>query len=170
MGTKIWLGGGTGWVIGAGTQHAVRPARNERGLPLTAAGTLMLKGDMKGMNPKWVRGVSILGYGCSLSLGVGIPIPILDEDMAFFTGVSDADITMPVRDYGQDYPNGVSNVLAQPTFEELKSGEIEVAGRKVNTVPLTSYAMSLEIAQELKKKISKGKFLLTEAQDKIESE
>lgn len=170
MGTKIWLGGGTGWVIGAGTQHNAKPARNERGIPLTAAGTLMLKGDLKGMNAKWVRGVSILGYGCSLNVGVGIPIPILDEEMAWFTGVADSDITMPVRDYGHDYPNGVNNVLAQPNFEELKSGEINVNGQTIRTVPLTSYALSLEIAQELKSKIEKGEFLLTEAQDKIVSQ
>ena len=170
MGTKIWLGGGTGWVIGAGTQHNSRPARNERGIPLTAAGTLMLKGDLKGMSAKWVRGVSILGYGCSLNVGVGIPIPILNEDLAFFTGVSDEDITMPVRDYGHDYPNGVNNVLAQPNVEELKSREITVDGQVIRTVPLTSYALSLEIAQELKAKIERGEFLLTEAQDRIISQ
>jgi len=124
---------------------------------------------MKTMNAKWVRGVSILGYGCSLCVGVGIPIPILDEEMAWFTGVSDADITMPVRDYGHDYPSGVNNVLAQPTFEELKSGEIAVNGQKIRTVPLTSYALSLEIAQELKGKLEKGEFTLTEAQDRIPS-
>ena len=170
LGTKIWLGGGTGWVIGGGTQHNAKPPRNKRGIPLVAAGTLMLKGDMKTMSPKWIRGLSILGYGCSLAVGVGIPIPILDEEMAWFTGVADSDITMPVRDYGQDYPNGINNVLAQPTFEELKNGEITVNGQKIPTVPLTSYALSLEIAEDLKTKIQRGDFLLTEAQDRIVSE
>jgi len=170
LGTKIWLGGGTGWVLGAGTQHNANPPRNERGLPLVASGTLMLKGDLKTMSPKWIRGVSILGYGCSLAVGVGIPIPIIDEEMAWFTGVSDQDITAPVRDYGQDYPNGIDNVLAWPTYAELKSGEITVNGQKIPTVPLTSYAMSLEIAGDLKAKIERGEFLLTEAQDKIVSQ
>ncbi len=170
LGVKIWLGGGTGWVLGAGTQHNTKPPRNERGIPEVAAGTLMLKGDLKGMQAKWIRGVSIMGYGCSMAVGVGIPIPILDEEMAFFTGVSDADITMPVRDYGHDYPNGVNRTLAQVSFEELKSGQITVNGEKVQTVPLTSYALSLEIAQDLKAKLEKGEFTLTEAQDKIISE
>lgn len=170
LGTKIWLGGGTGWVLGAGTQHNPKPPRNERGIPEVASGTLMLKGDLKGMQAKWIRGVSIMGYGCSLAVGVGIPIPILDEEMAFFTGVSDADITMPVRDYGHDYPNGVNKTLAQVSFEELKSGQITVNGEKVQTVPLTSYALSLEIAKDLKAKIEKGEFTLTEAQDRIISE
>ena len=77
---------------------------------------------------------------------------------------------MPVRDYGHDYQIGVNNVLAQPTFAELKSGEIDVNGQKVRTVPLTSYALSLEIAQQLKAKIERGEFTLTEAQDRIVSE
>ena len=169
LGTKIWLGGGTGWVIGAGTQHNTKPPRNERGIPLVASGTLMLKGDMKGMSAKWVRGVSILGYGCSLNMGVGIPIPILDEDMAWFTAVSDADIQMPIKDYGYDYPTGVQRVLGHATFEELKSGSIIVNERTAQTVPLTSYTMSLEIAETLKRWIEEGKFLLSEPQEKIPS-
>ena len=74
LGTKIFLGGGIGWVLGAGTQHNPKPKRSERGLPLHPAGTLMLRGDMKGMDPRYVRGVSYIGYGSSLALGVGIPI------------------------------------------------------------------------------------------------
>jgi uncharacterized protein (DUF39 family) len=166
LGTKIFLGGGVGWVIGTGTQHVAKPQRNERGIPLSGAGTLMLKGNMKGMDPRYIRGLSIVGYGCSLNVGVGIPIPILDEDMAWLTGVSDADIQVPVKDYGYDYPNGISRTICHVTMEELKSGSIEVDGRVTPTVPLTSYTMSLEIAETLKKWIDEGRFLLTEAQDK----
>jgi uncharacterized protein (DUF39 family) len=169
LGTRIFMGGGIGYVIGAGTQHVVKPTRNERGIPLTASGTLMLKGDLKQMDPRYVRGVSLIGYGCSLNLGVGIPIPILDEDMAWFAGVSDADIQMPIRDYGYDYPTGVNRIIAHATFEELKSGSITLNERSVQTVPVTSYTLSLEIAQELKKWIEEGKFFLTEPQDKIPS-
>jgi L-aspartate semialdehyde sulfurtransferase len=166
MGTKIFLGGGVGWVIGTGTQHNAKPQRNERGIPLSGSGTLMLKGNLKGMDPRYVRGLSIVGYGCSINMGVGIPIPILDEEMAWFTGVSDADIQMPVKDYGYDYPNGGSRVICHVTIEELKSGVIDVGDRKTPTVPVTSYTMSLEIAETLKKWIEEGRFLLTEAQDK----
>ncbi|MGE4299266.1 MAG: homocysteine biosynthesis protein [Desulfovibrionaceae bacterium] len=167
LGTKIFLAGGVGWVLGAGTQHNPSPQRNERGIPMSGAGTLMLRGEMKGMNARYLRGISMQGYGCSLSVGVGIPIPILDEEMAWFTGVSDADIQMPVKDYGHDYPQGNPKVLAHVTMEELKNGEVEIVGKKVPTVPMTSYVLSLEIADTLKEWIESGKFLLTEAQEKI---
>lgn len=169
IGTRIFLGGGTGFVIGAGTQHTVKPKRTERGLPLTPAGTLMLKGDLKGMNPRWLRGLSIVGYGCSLMMGVGIPIPILDAETAWFAGVDDSDILMPVKDYGHDYPNGVSRILQHVNFEDLKSGEVEIQGSRVESAPLTSLSISLEIANELKKWIEAGSFLLTEPVERIAS-
>ena len=170
LGTRIFMGGGTGYVIGAGTQHDPKPKRNERGIPISASGTLMVKGDLKGMNARYVRAVSILGYGVSLAMGIGIPIPILNEDMAFFTGVSDADIEMPVKDYGHDYPNGVGRSLGLVTYAECRTGEIMVNGKKTQAVPLTSLSMSLEVAEKLKEKIEQGKFLLTEPVEPIPSE
>lgn len=170
LGTKIFLGGGTGWVIGAGTQHNSKPQRTERGLPLTPSGTLMVKGDLKGMQARYLRGISFLGYGCSLNVGLGIPIPILDEEMAWFTGVCDADIMVPIVDYGHDYPNGVARNHGHVSFADLRSGTIRVNDRDTATVPLTSYTLSLEIAQTLKQWIEKDGFTLGEAQERIPSE
>jgi L-aspartate semialdehyde sulfurtransferase len=170
VGTRIFLGGGVGFVTGAGTQHNPKPPRNERGLPVSPAGTLMVQGDMKRMDPAFLRGVSIIGYGPSLAVGLGIPIPILDEEMAFYTGVSDEDIHMPVADYGHDYPNGIFKPLTTVTFAQLKSGSIEVNGGQVDTVPMTSQKISLEVADRLKSWIEQGEFLLTEPQERIPSE
>lgn len=170
LGTRIFMGGGVGYVIGAGTQHDPKPKRNERGIPISASGTLMLKGDLKGMNARYVRAVSILGYGVSLAMGIGIPIPILNEDMAFFTGVSDADIQMPIKDYGHDYPNGIGRTLGLVTYAECRSGEILVNGKKTQAVPLTSLTMSLEVAEKLKEQIERGTFLLTEPVEPIPSQ
>ncbi len=170
LGTRIFLGGGVGYVIGAGTQHNPKPPRTDRGLPETPAGTLMVKGDLKKMDARYLRGVSITGYGCSLAVGVGIPIPILNEDMAHFTGVSDEDIMVPVKDYGHDYPGGVPKVLRHVSFAELKRGEFELHGKKVPAVPVTSYSRSLEIADTLKDWIKRGEFTLTEPVEPIPSE
>jgi uncharacterized protein (DUF39 family) len=138
--------------------------RTAKGVPLTPAGTLFVMGDLKKMSPKWLTGVSIQGYGCSLSVGLGIPIPILNEEMATYTAVSDEDIFTQVIDYGNDYPKGKSKSLAQVSYAELKSGSIKVKGKTVPTVPLSSMVRAREIAELLKKRISKGKFLLGEPQ------
>ncbi len=169
IGTRIFLGGGTGYVIGAGTQHSPGVKRSENGVVMGGAGTLSVRGDMKTMSNKFLRGASITGYGCSLNVGIGIPIPILNEDMARFTGVSDDEIMVPVVDYGSAYPEGVGQAMAYVTYGQLKTGEIEFEGKNVTTAPLSSYSAALEIANVLKEWISSGRFLLGEPQETLPS-
>ncbi|MBW2022815.1 MAG: homocysteine biosynthesis protein [Deltaproteobacteria bacterium] len=161
LGTRIFLGGAKGYIIGPGTQHNPNAKRGKNGVPLQPAGTLMVMGNLKEMDPKFVVGVSILGYGCSLAVGIGVPIPILNEDMARFTGVSDDEIFTNIIDYGNDYPRGEARSLGTVSYAELKSGTIKFNGQEVPTVPLTSYKRSREIAELLKGWIEKGEFLLT---------
>lgn len=167
LGTRIFLGGAQGVVIGPGTQHNPGAKRGKNGVPLAPAGTLMLMGNLKEMDPKWLTGVSILGYGCSLALGVGMPIPVLNEEMARFAGVSDEELFTQIIDYGYDYPRGEEPSLGQVSYAELKSGTIKFRGKEVATVPLSSTVRALEIAQILKVWIEKGDFLLAEPQDMI---
>ena len=167
LGTRIFLGGTKGHVIGPGTQHKPNVKRDKKGLPLSPSGTLMVMGDLKDMDPRWVVGVSLLGYGCSLAVGLGIPIPILNAEMARFTAVSDKDIHTQIIDYGKDYPNAEATSLGQVNYADLKSGEINFNGHKIHSVPLTSYTRSLEIANILKEWIEKGEFLLTQPQEML---
>ena len=92
IGTKIFLGGGIGYVAWHGTQHSPLEERTEKGVPTGGAGTLALMGDLKQMVPEFLRGVSLIGYGASLAVGVGIPIPILSEEILEYTLVKDEDI------------------------------------------------------------------------------
>ena len=160
VGTRIFLGGGYGYVTWRGTQHNPRAPRGENGVPVKPAGTLMVQGDLKNMSAEYLRGVSILGYGCSLAVGLGIPIPILNAEMASYTGVSDDQLFTQVVDYGHDYTNGINRSYGEVSYAQLKSGEIEVNGKKVKTAPLSSMVKAREIAELLKKSISQGKFLL----------
>jgi uncharacterized protein (DUF39 family) len=164
IGTRIFLGGGEGYVTFHGTQHNPKVRRTVRGVPLRPSGTLFVMGDLKQMNPRFLRGVSIQGYGCSLAVGLGIPIPILDEEMAAFTAVSDEEIFTQVIDYGSDYPAGQSKRLAKVSYAQLKSGSIRFQGRQIHTVPLSSLVKAREIAEALKERIAKGRFLLGEPQ------
>jgi uncharacterized protein (DUF39 family) len=159
-GTRIFLGGGTGYVVCQGTQHDPSVERTPGQLPMGGAGTISVTGDLKAMSPRFLRGVSMTGYGASLAVGIGIPIPVLDEEMAAFTGVSDSQILAPVVDYSVDYPEGAGSPLAHVSYADLRSGEIEVRGRKVSTAALSSYPMAREIATELRERITAGKFSL----------
>lgn len=161
LGTRIFLGGGQGYVTGHGTQHSPCVARNGRGIPVGGSGTLSVTGDLRGMSPEFVRGVSMKGYGTSLAVGIGVPIPILDEEMAFFTSVRNREIITPVIDYSRDYPEGSGEPLGYVNYEELRSGRMVVRGREVRTVPLSSLRQASRIASLLRDRILEGSFLLS---------
>lgn len=162
IGTRIWIGGAQGYVYWEGTQHNPSVPRADTGVPKGPAGTLGTVGDLKQMNSKWVVGVSMQGYGASLQLGLGIPIPILDEEMAKFTGISDAELTAPITDYSHNYPQMDGGALGHVTYAELRSGSIEFRGKKIPTGGLSSYPRAREIAEILKEQVKTGKFELTE--------
>lgn len=164
LGTRIFLGGGEGYVTWYGTQHNPFAKRGANGLPVAPAGTMWVMGDLKQMLPEWIVGVSILGYGVSLAVGIGVPIPLLNEEIAKYTAVSDNEIVAPIVDYGHDYPNGIKKNYGYVNYAELKSGKIKIDEKEVPTVPLSSIVKAREIAQILKKWISKQKFTLGEPQ------
>lgn len=170
LGTRIFLGGAQGYITWPGTQHRPRVDRAANSTPLSPAGTLMVIGDLKQMQPRWLVGVSILGYGCSLAVGLGIPIPILDEEMARYTGVADEELFAPIIDYSEDYPKGTGKTFGQISYAELMSGSFRFNGREVQAVPLSSLPRAREIAEILKRWIQDGKFFLGEPQHFLPTE
>jgi uncharacterized protein (DUF39 family) len=162
VGTRVWMAGAHGHVYAEGTQHSGGGSRNPEGIPKGGAGTLALTADMKQMSPEFVRGTSFRGYGVSLALGVGIPIPILNEDVLKRTCISDREILAPVVDYSHEYPQNTGKVLSHVSYEQLRTGEIEVEGKKVAVGSLSSYYKALEIAHLLADEIKRGDFRLAE--------
>ena len=162
IGTKIFLGGGIGHIAWQGTQHNPNALRGDNGVPRRPAGTLAVIGDLKQMKPEWLRGTSMLGYGCTTTVGIGVPIPILSEEILHHTAVKDADIFAPIVDYSESYPQRKPDILGEVSYAQLKSGKIEVRGKKVPTASLSSYPKAVEIANILKNWIQKSKFFLSE--------
>jgi len=162
IGTKIFLGGGIGFVAWHGTQHNPNVPRTERGVPKSGGGSLAVIGDLKQMNSRWLMGTSMLGYGCTIAVGIGIPIPIFSEEILEYTTVTDGDIFAPVVDYSEAFPQMKSDILGEVSYAQLKSGRIVIRGKEVPTASLSSYPRAVEIANTLKEWILSGKFRLTE--------
>ena len=161
MGTRIFLGGGVGYVAWHGTQHNPRVPRGDNGVPRRPGGTLAVVGDLKQMQPEWLRGISMLGYGCTIAVGIGVPIPILSEEILNYTRATDADIFAPVVDFSEAYPKGKSEIVGEVSYAQLKAGTIQLQGKEVPTASLSSYPGAVRIATILKEWIQRGKFLLT---------
>lgn len=149
VGTRIFLGGGVGYVTGHGTQHD----------PANKFGTIMVQGDLKQMDPKFLRGATYTNYGTSLYVGLGIPIPILNEGLAKKTSISDEEIKTNLLDYG--IPRRSRPSLKETDYAELKSGKLRLKEREIPAQPLSSLKIAREVASTLKKWIVDGKFLLT---------
>jgi len=162
IGARIFLGGGIGYVAWQGTQHNPDVPRTEKGVPKRSAGTLAVIGDLKQMQPRWLVGTSMEGYGCTITVGIGVPIPILSEEILEYTAVSDAEIFAAVVDYSEAYPQLKPDILGEVSYAELKSGKITIQGKEVPTASLSSYPRAAEIATTLKEWILGGRFLLTE--------
>lgn len=165
IGTRVFLGGGTGFVAWAGTQHNPTVEKNENGVPVGPSGSLALIGDLKGMNSRYIRGARFYRYGVTLYVGIGVPIPILDEEMAAFTGVSDGEIETYVFDYSEQSRS--RKKLKKVNYQELRSGKVEFKGRMIRTAPLSSYLMSREIAGVLKEMITEGAFTITKPVEEL---
>jgi len=162
IGTKIFLGGGIGYVAWQGTQHNPGALRSDNGVPRRGAGTLAVIGDLKQMKPRWLVGVSMLGYGSSLAVGIGVPIPILSEEILRYTVVRDDDIFAPIVDYAEAYPQQSPDILGEVSYAQLKSGRILLQGKEVPTASLSSYPRAVEVANTLKEWVQSGDFMLTE--------
>jgi uncharacterized protein (DUF39 family)/predicted transcriptional regulator len=155
VGTRIFLGGAQGYVIGEGTQHD----------PRNLNGTLMVRGNCKNMSPEFLRGATFTKYGATLYVGIGIPIPILNVGLAKKTAIRDEEIFTNVVDYG--IPRRDRPELARVSYKELKSGRITVGDKSVRVSSLSSLKTARKIAETLKSWIENGLFYLTQPVERL---
>ncbi len=146
IGTRIFLGGGPGYIVGEGTQHN----------PENRFGTVMVTGNLRGMDSRYLRGAAYYKYGTTLYVGVGIPIPIINNRVAASAAIKDEEISTEVLDYS--VPSRKRPSLGRISYADLKSGWVIMEGDKIPTSPLSSFKVAKEIAETLRDWIRKGEF------------
>ena len=159
IGTRIFLGGGIGYVTWEGTQHFPLQKRLPNDTPIGPSATLALIGDAKQMDCQWVRGCYFKNYGPSLMLGVGVPLPVLDEEVIKYCAVMDQDLVVPVVDFS--IPRRVRPTFGLVNYAQLKTGRIKIDNQVVRVAPLASLHLARQVSLELKQWIEKGQFTLT---------
>jgi len=157
IGTRIFLGGTQGFVVWPGTQFHTTKPKNEFGVPVTNAATISVIGNLKEMSPEYLHAAYFEKYGVSMFIGIGIPIPILDTDIARRVSINNSQIETSVLDYGTV---GMPT-LGQATYKELQSGTIKVQGKKIRTAPVASLSKARKIAEELRNWLQNGSFEIT---------
>lgn len=167
VGTRIFIGGAQGYVAWEGTQHNPNQSRDENQVPTAPAGTLALIGNLKEMDSTYIRACTFTNYGTSMYMGVGIPIPILDDDLARTVSLGEDKLTATILDYG--IPSRSRPSLGKVTYAELRSGQIDINGKKVMTGPVSSYSKARAIAGKLKEWIRAGQFTLAEPLEPLPS-
>jgi uncharacterized protein (DUF39 family) len=158
IGTRIFFGGTTGYVAWHGTQFNTGKPLNENGIPVGNAATLSLIGDAKQMSTRFIKAAYFEKYGVSMFVGVGIPIPVIDEDIARRVSIRNSQIETNIIDYG----SGNFEILGRVDYKTLFSGKITLKGKKIRSAPLSSVKVAREIAELLKKEVIEGHFFLTE--------
>ncbi len=158
IGTRIFLAGAQGYVSWYGTQFNTRKEKNSYGIPTSNAATLAVIGDARKMSTEYITPAYFEKYGVTLFVGIGIPIPMLDAGIAKAVSVNNSQIETSVVDYGrEDKP-----VIGRVTYEQLQSGTIHIQDKEIKTGPLSSIAKARRIAEELKRWIQEGSFLLSQ--------
>ncbi len=166
IGTRIFLGGGVGYVAWEGTQHNPSQKRDKKTkIPVAPAGTLSLIGNLKDMNRDFLRAGIFEKYGVSLFVGIGIPIPILDEEMVVRTSISNKSVYTTILDYSVRKRKRPS--LGKVSYAQLRSGYINIKGKKVPTASISSLYKARQIANILKRWIKDGKFFLQEPIERL---
>jgi uncharacterized protein (DUF39 family) len=168
IGTRIFLGGAQGYVAWQGTQHSPSQNRGANQVPTSSAGTLAVIGDLKQMERRYLRAAVMHEYGVTMFVGVGIPIPILDEEMARYVSVRNEEIYTTIVDYS--VPQRSRPTLGQVSYSQLRSGSIQLNGKRIRTASLSSLVVARDIAEELKKWIQQGQFLLQEPIESLPQE
>ena len=160
IGTRIFMGGGIGYVSWEGTQHFPLQKRLPNHTPIGPAATLALIGDAKQMSSRWVKGCYFNSYGPSLMMGIGVPFPVLNEEVVLRCSVQDQDLVAPIVDFS--IPRRVRPTFGLVSYAQLKSGRITIEGKSVRAAPLASIFLSRQVALELKQWIEAGTFTLSE--------
>jgi L-aspartate semialdehyde sulfurtransferase len=168
IGTRVFIGGAQGYVIWEGTQFNPQSIIDSGKVIGRKGAVLSLIGDLKEMKPDFLQAAYFSGYGVTLYMGIGIPIPILDEDMLEAVSIKDEEIYTEISDYS--YPHLNKPSLGFVNYSQLRSGQIEINGKKVPTSSISSYAKARLIANTLKELISKGQFYLQEPVEALPSQ
>jgi len=157
IGTRIFFGGGEGYIAWEGTQFNSEQVKNKKtNLPIGPGATLAIIADLRNVKPEFIKPVFIPGYGVSIYISIGIAIPVLNKNIAKKLLIRNKDIITNVVDYSNN------NVVTMVNYEELIDNKFVFNNKRIPSKTYTNIKKSKEILNLFKEKILNKKFYLTE--------
>ena len=157
IGTRIFFCGGEGFISWEGTQYNTSVKRDEKThLPISPSATLAITADLRGVKPEFISPLYIKGYGVSLYISIGIPIPIINADMAHAVSVKNKDIITQVHDFA------TGETVGTVTYDQLHKNNIHLSGKNPVSRTMSRIREAYKITELLKKQIEDGTFELTQ--------
>lgn len=157
IGTRIFFCGGEGFISWEGTQYNASAIRDEKThLPIAPSATLAITADLRQVNPEFIAPIYIKGYGVSLYISIGIPIPVLNSDIAHALSIRNKDICTQVHDFA------TGETIGTLTYEQLHKNNNQLLGKRPVSRTMSKIREAYKITEILKEKIEAGTFELTQ--------
>ncbi len=157
-GSPVLVGGAIGWVMGSGSGHQPGVRRLASGHACSPGAVAAVSVDLHGLRPEWLRACFFEGQGAALLVGIAAPIPLINASVALQAACDDEDLEAPVLDIA--IPRRLKPSFGPISYAQLKSGAIQVEGRRLTAAPAHSPRLAEGIGRELIAWLEDGRFPL----------
>lgn len=157
-GSPVLVGGALGWVVGAGGGHQPQPRRLVSGHARTPGAVAAVCAPLHGLQGRWVRAGTMEGQGDVLMVALAAPVPLIDGPTAAGAATSNRALEAPVLDVA--IPRRLKPSFGGVSYGALRSGWIDVEGRRLPALPAHSPRLASEIGAELARQLVEGLFPL----------
>lgn len=146
-GSPVLVGGGLGWVVGAGSAHQPGIPRSPLGHALAPGASAAVSVELQSLDPHWVRPCHFEGQGPGLLITVAAPVPLLNLATARQAAAGPELLEAPVLDLA--IPRRLKPSLGRVSYAELLSGSITLNGQRIRCAPACSPRLAEAAAAHL---------------------
>ena len=157
-GSPVLVGGGIGWVQGAGSGHNPSARRQPSGHATVPGVCAAVAVDVEQLSTGAVRPCFVEGHGAALLIAIAAPVPLLDATVAAQAAAQPEDLQAPVLDLA--VPRRIKPQLAAVTYGQLARGQLTLQGTAVRCAPAHSPRLAAAAAQQLCERLRSGAFPL----------
>ncbi|MEB3234993.1 MAG: homocysteine biosynthesis protein [Cyanobacteriota bacterium] len=158
-GSPVLVGGGLGWVLGAGSAHNPTVRRQASGHACAPGATAAVAVDLDQLDPALIRCGYLDGHGSAVLVAIAAPVLLLHGTIAAQAAATAEDLQAPVLDLA--IPRRVKPQLGMVPYSQLRAGRLALAGQTLHCSPAHSPRLAAAACELLKDALQQGRFPLT---------